>query len=126
MRDIEFRGKRIDNGEWVYGSYQVGKEGQPHVISWWFVHQHEGDVSDCVDVAEVIPETVGQYTGFKDKNDKKIFDGDILHWNRGFDMYSAVEYQDGSFWSGETLLADSLEEVVVGNIHDNADLIAEV
>lgn len=123
-REIEFRGKRKENGEWVYGDLSTGD--YPSITWWERIEDVDGCPSFELNCADVEPESVGQYTGLKDKNDKKIFDGDILHWNKGFDMYSAVEYQDGSFWSGETLLADSLEEEVVGNIYDNADLIAEV
>lgn len=74
----KYRGQSTDTGEWVYGSYQLGKEGQPHVISWWFVHQHEDEISDCVDVAEVIPETVGQYIGSKDKYGMEIYAGQFV------------------------------------------------
>lgn len=120
MREIKFRGKRIDNGEWIYGSLLDGD-----IIVSGPVDA-DGEYIGLGEWSSVDPKSVGQYTGLKDKNGQEICGGDILHWNIGFDMYSAVEYQDGSFWSGETLLADSLEEVVVGNIYDNADLIAEV
>ena len=84
MREILFRGKRVDNGEWVYGHY---------------VHQYGADMiylPDGVDreygfdYYHIIPETVGQYTGLT-ANGKKIFEGDILkckhdwqNWNHSF------------------------------------------
>jgi uncharacterized phage protein (TIGR01671 family) len=123
VRETVFRGKRKDNGEWVYGDLIWACTGEKFIVT---SHLAEFANESIYEWLEIEPETAGQDTGLKDKNIRKIFDGDILYWNRGFDMYSAVEYQNGSFWSGETLLVDSLEEEVVGNIYENADLIAEV
>ena len=68
MREILFRGKRLDDGEWVYGFYSntKGEDGRFHYI------QNENSV------VLVDPSTVGQYTGITDKNGNKIFEGDIV------------------------------------------------
>ena len=79
MREILFRGKRIDNGEWVYGQYVYllnarAEDGEPikHMI-----------VDGTPFGQTVNPSTVGQYTGLTDKNGKKIFEGDICKENSG-------------------------------------------
>lgn len=76
MREILFRGKRTDNGEWVHGQYAYllnarTEDGEPikHMI-----------VDGTPFGQTVDPSTVGQYTGLTDKNGKKIFEGDIVVW----------------------------------------------
>lgn len=135
MREILFRGKRLDNGEWVYGSLiKVTIKGQTAYLIFGDNFAFDGKEVKALKHACVDPDTVGQYTGFTDKNGKKIFEGDIVEDGRDYneeDGYGVVEWNDGAFevisegnWSG-TFYTNyyGYEFEVIGNIHDNPDLL---
>ena len=134
MREIKFRGKRIDNGEWVYGYYFQGFTGISYIL---VMHDH---ILGMTEFYEVDPSTVGQFTGLKDINGKEIYKGDIV----SFDDCTSTEsgYWEQSCigvveWCNETvsfevtnrLSAESYEVldecVVIGNIYENPELFGE-
>ena len=121
-RQIEFRGKRIDNGEWVYGYYArfgfTGREKNYIIPSY----------ASNLYAIEVDTSTIGQFTGVVDKNGKRIYEGDIIkgkEWERGISHrhIGIVEYINSSFRSvginkylGFHGSVDGSYEVI-GNIH---------
>lgn len=139
MREILFRGKRADTGEWVYGD--LIHAGYLYCIGETIEAFTKAPFNECV----VNPETVGQYTGLKDRNGKEIYEGDILMCigqrgdNKGHKYYRNVLFENGSFCMNvrnyrinsplynhiETIVNKQLDWEVIGNIHDNPELLEE-
>ena len=142
MREILFRGKRIENGEWVYGCY-VNQENK-HII-----FEKESTWHHYID-----KNTLGQYTGLKDKNGTKIFEDDIVEvtikyeeydWDGKYKKYTQkligkVIYEKNAFViNSKTRTLDFIDKKyveiqrdgityyytykVIGNIHDNSELL---
>lgn len=138
MREILFRGKGYDSGEWVYGNLRVSRL--------------KDDPTDYVDIypvnvgppdypmpKRVKPETVGQYTGLRDKNNRRIFEGDIVYLGGseiGIELYARVQWLPNGpcLRDRETDCFASFNNVnfsqnaprfweVIGNIHDNPELL---
>lgn len=123
MRDIEFRGKRADNGEWVHGYVcrygWTGKENTCIIVPYYGGALHS---------IEVDPKTVGQYTGLKDKNGTKIFEGDIILLRGDEEPYQVV-FDESCFHVYDSSVCYVMnnfydyEMEVIGNIYDNPELL---
>ncbi len=138
MREYKFRGKSIKTGEWVYGDLQRNEIGDT-----WISKLHT-DVSESI-FENVDPKTVGQYAVLKDKNDIKIYEGDIVDihqtvngqnkfivfWNKDKSRYTVrycsidyreYEYSLTEFW-GKCEFSGDVDYEVIGNIHENPELL---
>ena len=131
MREILFRGKRVDNGEWVEGNFIKDNWGDTYgELIYGILQDREAPAGLAGWIPKrVLPETVGEYTGLTDKNGKKIFEGDIIRSNseRGYIEYypndCAFDVVDdhGFYW----LISEMSNIEVIGNIHDNHELLEE-
>ena len=126
MREMLFRGKRADNGEWIYGNLFI--PDNPDTPVEILIGTNSVRIS-----YEVLPETVGQYTGLLDKNGKKIFEGDIIFrnyygekktyqvvYNKYIGAFTGQD-KEGLYYT--TFDGDSECFEVIGNIHDNPELL---
>ena len=131
MREILFRGKRTDNGEWVFGMAWIFREKT--MICPWRKGMCKYDTGYFP--VQIISKTFGQFAGLTDKNGKRIFEGDIVTglFSFGMPFNAVVTFQDGAFgleWyrgNAKTFNAFTsicnVEYEVIGNIHDDPDLL---
>ena len=130
MREILFRGKRTINGDWVYGDFVHGNE-RKSLRDSIFVYDSE---TQSFNDYEINPYTLGQYTGLTDKNGNRIFEGDIVKTDQFSEPNKQyiIKYdlQFGAFIGQDrynvyfvTFDGDSGEFEVIGNIHDNPELL---
>jgi uncharacterized phage protein (TIGR01671 family) len=137
MRDYKFRGKRVDNGEWVHGNSL--NLGDRHFIiptitngSWSKDRLSLKFLSPCY---EVDPATVGQYTGLKDKNGRGIYEGDVVEMigAYGVPFRREAKYVNGyyiplvkiEYGYNAIDTYNPSEYEVIGNIHENPELLAK-
>lgn len=136
MREILFRGKRLDNGKWVMG-FCVHHRNVAHYILDVSYGGYE-DIDGGFFVPRwyaVEPSSVGQYTGLTDKNGKRIFEGDIVlfKWDKEHNYCHIIEFVDGEFCATPVISRDDTWQIricgenekfsVIGNIHDNPELM---
>lgn len=140
MRTIKFRGKRVKDGQWIYGnladySFSVLQNTINKKVIFSNIVSFATDnfgfvVNDC----EVAPATVGQFTGLLDKNGKEIYEGDIL-FDYDFNEMVEVEYEEqlGAFILDKIPTIGAVGYIgskdtelyceIIGNIHDNPELM---
>ena len=142
VREIIFRGKDSIHKDWVYGSLikreyletDGNSENLGKFVSYYcIITKYENDWTSREREVWVDENTIGQYTGRKDKNGTKIFEGDIVKKNvNGKELKGLVEYKDCAFGvrtnnDGSGLFLCFFNECeVIGNIHDNPELLEGV
>ena len=126
MKEIKFRGKRLDNGEWIEGDLL-------RMNGHWFIFPDPAPGG--IDKYEVDLATVGEFTGLKDKNGKEIYEGDVMEipeteFNAEIigrvlfeeDAYYIIPLRGGHLWGLHWSLRKH-DAKIIGNIHDNPELL---
>lgn len=127
MREILFRGQRLDTKQWEYGNYN-NVNGKAYIFP--------EDAPDSYDNYQVDPATVGQYTGLQDMNGKRIFEGDIVKCNNKVEEYIGLVdwdmcnpsmcirhknkrgFDDVEY---DFIICGNMTIEILGNVHDNPD-----
>ena len=134
MRESIFRGKRLDNGEWIEGDLRQDPDLETAYINGWDYSTADYALQREPFEHQVDPLTVCQYTGLNDKNGRQIFDGDILSTTNSNSRIWYIDYKSASFRANQSnadfdcVLGEFMrysEVEVIGNIHDNPELLEE-
>ena len=127
IENIKFRGKSKKTVEWLYGDLIRNVEGEFAIVPPYEISMNNYYRNYVVD-----KETIGQYTGLKDKYGREIYEGDILYY-RDAKFQTHIVYHNGGFYfshfGGTTFTAIGDHEInkytVVGNIYDNKELLTQ-
>lgn len=134
-REIKFRGKRSKDDEWVYGGLVYRLPKHPEIIINEYITHQNGECEDnFVFYQDIYEDTIGQFTGLYDKNGREIYEGDIVYQRTYYgNRPCVVRFEEGTFMVGyhegsstkHTPMLIKNSCVVIGNIHDNQELIKE-
>lgn len=132
-REILFRGKRMDNGEWVHGYYVCRYKFLKDVFQHMIAYREFERPSNLL-YAEINPETVGQFIGLYDANGNWLFEGDIIKGDQG--PAYVIEYGEGiagylaraaeeSTWTPSMNAGTMKNYRIIGNRWDNPELMGK-